>query len=112
MKYPAQCLIEALCYLIEVLQSQFAFIQLSIGEGTIDDFLNHPFDPRRRRVYNGPGSRLHHVSQHDKSSLFGLRLGTGISKVLFLHFDGLSTLDDCALLGLFVEKRDCGKWGS
>src|SRR4051794_25435222 len=56
-------LVEAPGYLVQVFQGQLALVELTVDEDVVDDLLHQPLDPRRGRIGQGPGGRLHAIGQ-------------------------------------------------
>jgi len=54
MKNTAQGLVEVFGDFVEILQSEFAGVQLPIGKNLVNDLLYHALDPGRSRVNQRP----------------------------------------------------------
>ncbi len=55
--------VEALGDLMQVFQGEFTFIQLAIGENTVDNLLQQALQPCGGGFEEGPGRRLHRIRQ-------------------------------------------------
>ena len=94
--------------MMEVLQGELAFFQLAVAENVVDEAIDHPLNPGRRRLAEGPARGLDHVREHDQAGFLGLGLGAGIAVVL--DVDGrkiraLAGLDLFAGLERFLVKK-------
>ncbi len=84
---------EAFRELVQVLESQFGFVELALGENALHDRVDVVADAGGRGIGQRPAGGFHGVGQHDDGRFAGLGPGAGIAVVLnarvFAQFLGL-----------------------
>src|SRR5208283_1370722 len=80
--YGCQDLVEVLGYLVEVLESEFAFVKLAVTEYAVYQPVHQTLNPGGSRLCQRAAGRLDYVGQHYKSGFFGLGFGAGIAEVV------------------------------
>lgn len=88
-------------YVVEVLQGQFAFVELAVTERIVDQPIDHTLDPGGRRFRERTAGRFHHVGQHDEPRLLGLRFGARIPIIVDIDGRQRGSLAALRLLACF-----------
>ena len=95
--------VETFGNLMQVLQGQFTFIQLTVCENIVDNPLHQALQASGGGLKKRPGGSLHCIGQQDQPGLFGLGLGSMIPVGSLIDLRHLRVF---LIFGLLVEKRD------